>query len=176
MENGRVCIWLPLIYLGNMVACIDAAAECSLNRVFCCYCYFLFCSNWVIPTASTVWKSSYASEYCTNVPYWVPSSTRRRYWQRKQEHRVLHEWPHWAVGIADADLTWLRQAPHKPPLPGLFIANPRLLSNIMDELRFCLTLQTHILDNCVMILTEMWLQPVVPDTAIWASRPLNSPQ
>ncbi|KAK0154097.1 hypothetical protein N1851_003814 [Merluccius polli] len=60
----------------------------------------------------------------------------------------------------------LRLAPHKTALPSIFLANVRSLVNKMDELRLRITTNKRIMDCNLLIFTETWLNPSVPDNAI----------
>lgn len=67
-----------------------------------------------------------------------------------------------------------RIAPHKTPVPSVFFANTRSLTNKMDELRLEIVALKTTKDCCLLIFSEMWLNPSIPDTAVeLASRTLH---
>lgn len=76
---------------------------------------------------------------------------RRRYRKQKRGKRA---------GVRSR----LQANPHRPALPSLFLTNARSLVNKMDEIR--LRIISHRLNNCVMVITETWLDNAVPDAVI----------
>ncbi len=60
----------------------------------------------------------------------------------------------------------LRERAHSPPLPSILLANVQSLENKMDDLRARISLQWDIQDCNILCLTETWLTPSVPDTAV----------
>ncbi len=63
----------------------------------------------------------------------------------------------------------LRKRAHSPPLPSLLLANVQSLDNKMDDLRARISFQRDIRDCNIICLTETWLTPSVPDTAVTPS-------
>ncbi len=63
----------------------------------------------------------------------------------------------------------LRKRAHSPPLPSILLANDQSLENKMDDLRVRISFQRDIRDCNIICLTETWLTPSVPDTAVTAS-------
>ncbi len=63
----------------------------------------------------------------------------------------------------------LRERAHSPPLPSILLANVQSLENKMDDLRARISFQRDIRDCNILCLTETWLTPMVPDTAVTPS-------
>ncbi len=63
-------------------------------------------------------------------------------------------------------LNRLRKRAHSPPLPSILLANVQSLENKMDDLRARISFQRDIRDCNILCLTETWLTPTVPDTAV----------
>ncbi len=63
----------------------------------------------------------------------------------------------------------LRKRAHSPPLPSILLANVQSLENKMDDLRARISFQRDIRDCNILCLTETWLTPSVPDTAVTLS-------
>ncbi len=63
----------------------------------------------------------------------------------------------------------LRKMAHSPPLPSILLANVQSLENKMDDLRARISFQRDIRDCNILCLTETWLTPSVPDTAVTPS-------
>ncbi len=63
----------------------------------------------------------------------------------------------------------LRKSAHSPPLPSILLANVQSLENKMDDLRARISFQRDIRDCNIICLTETWLTPSVPDTAVTPS-------
>lgn len=85
----------------------------------------------------------------------IPVRRRRRRRERKQKR-----------GCRAGALLRLRRKPFKPPLPSLFLSNARSLANKMDELRLQIKANNCAKDACILLITETWLQPSIPDSAI----------
>ncbi len=62
----------------------------------------------------------------------------------------------------------LRKRAHSP-LPSILLANVQSLENKMDDLRARISFQWDIRDCNILCLTETWLTPSVPDTAVTPS-------
>ncbi len=67
----------------------------------------------------------------------------------------------------------LRKRIHSPPLPSILLANVQSLENKMDDLRARISFQRDIRDCNIFCLTETWLTPTVPDTAVTPSDNLS---
>ncbi len=63
----------------------------------------------------------------------------------------------------------LRKRAHSPPLPSILLATVQSLENKMDDLRARISFQRDIRDCNIFCLTETWLTPMVPDTAVTPS-------
>ncbi len=63
----------------------------------------------------------------------------------------------------------LRKRAHSPPLPSILLANVQSLENKMDDLRARISFQRDIRECNILCLTETWLTPMVPDTAVTPS-------
>ncbi len=63
----------------------------------------------------------------------------------------------------------LRKRAHSPPLLSILLANVQSLENKMDDLRARISFQRDIRDCNIFCLTETWLTPTVPDTAVTPS-------
>ncbi len=76
--------------------------------------------------------------------------------RRRKKHREKH------AGIRNR----LRVRAHSPPLPSILLSNVKSLENKMDDLRARISFQRDIRDCNILCLTETWLTPSVPDTAV----------
>ncbi len=65
-----------------------------------------------------------------------------------------------------AGLPGLRKQPYKPPLPSMFLTNARSMAHKMDELKLYIAGNHHIRDCCIMVVSETWLHPRIPDAAV----------
>ncbi len=63
----------------------------------------------------------------------------------------------------------LRKRAHSPPLLSILLANVQSLENKMDDLRAWISFQWDIRDCNIICLTETWLTPSAPDTAVTPS-------
>ncbi len=63
----------------------------------------------------------------------------------------------------------LRKRAHSLPLPSILLANVQSLENKMDDLRARIRFQRDIRDCNIICLTETWLTPSVPDSAVTPS-------
>ncbi len=79
--------------------------------------------------------------------------------RRRKKHRGRR------VGSRDR----LRKRAHSPPLPSILLANVQSLENKMDDLRARISFQRDIRDCNILCLSETWLTPSVPDTAVTPS-------
>ncbi len=79
--------------------------------------------------------------------------------RRRKKHRGKH------AGICNR----LRERARSPPLPSILLANVQSLENKMDDLRARISFQRDIRDCNILCLTEKWLTPLVPDTAVTPS-------
>ena len=89
---------------------------------------------------------------------WITIPARRKR-KRRRERRQKR-------GCRAGALTRLRKRPFKPPLPSLFLTNARSLANKMDELRLQTSANRTVKDCCMLLITETWLHPLIPDSAI----------
>ena len=87
--------------------------------------------------------------------YTIPARRRRRRRERRQKR-----------GCRAGALARLRRQPFKPPLPSLFLTNARSLANKMDELKLQFSANKTVKDCCILLITESWLNPLIPDSAI----------
>lgn len=60
----------------------------------------------------------------------------------------------------------LKSNPHKPPLPSQYLTNARSIPNRTDDLDLQLTGNRSVRDCCVLIITETWLHPKIPDASM----------
>ena len=60
----------------------------------------------------------------------------------------------------------LRKRGNQPPLPSILLANVQSIENKLDEFRSRIAFQRDIKNCNVLILTETWLNPAIPDSAI----------
>ncbi len=63
----------------------------------------------------------------------------------------------------------LRKRAHSPLLPSILLANVQSLEYNMDDLRARISFQRDIRDCNIFCLTETWLTPSIPDTAVTPS-------
>ncbi len=63
----------------------------------------------------------------------------------------------------------LRKRAHSPSLPSILLTNVQYLENKLDDLRARISFQRDIRDCNILCLTETWLTPSVPDTAVASS-------
>ena len=63
-------------------------------------------------------------------------------------------------------LVRLRKRENRPPLPSILLANVQSIENKLDQLRSRIAFQRDIKNCNVFILTETWLNPAIPDSAI----------
>ncbi len=111
------------------------------------------CTNLLQDTLSTdpawpveILRNAEVNKGCLNNP------------RRRKKHRGQ------CAGIRDR----LRKRAHSPPLPSILLANVQSLENKMDDLRARTSFQRDIRDN-ILCLSETWLTPSVPDTAVTPS-------
>lgn len=85
----------------------------------------------------------------------IPGSRHRK--QRRAETKARTPSQCWCASLA-------KEEPHRPLLPSLFISSVRSINNKMDEWRlYC---HGHTIGTVVIIITEAWLHPGIPDAAI----------
>lgn len=60
----------------------------------------------------------------------------------------------------------LKSNPHKPPLPSQYLTNARSIPNRTDDLDLQLTGNRSVRDCCVLIITETWFHPKIPDASM----------
>ncbi len=112
------------------------------------------CTNLLLDTLSTdpAWPLEILRNAEVNKGH--PNNPRRR----KKHHGRR-------AGIRDR----LRNKAHSPPLPSILLANVQSLENKMDDLRARISFQRDIRDCNILCLSETWLSPSVPDTAVTPS-------
>ncbi len=112
------------------------------------------CTNLLLDTLSTdpAWPLEILRNAEVNKGH--PNNPRRR-----KKHRGRR------AGIRDR----LRNKAHSPPLPSILLANVQSLENKMDDLRARTSFQRDIRDCNILCLSETWLTPSVPDTAVTSS-------
>ncbi len=112
------------------------------------------CTNLLLDTLSTdpAWPAEILRNAEVNKGH--PNNPRRR-----KKHRGRR------AGIRDR----LRNKAHSPPLPSILLANVQSLENKMDDLRARTSFQRDIRDCNILCLSETWLTPSVPDTAVTPS-------
>ncbi len=111
---------------------------------------------WTLDTAALSTDPAWPLEILRNaeVNKGHPNNPRRR-----KKHRGRR------AGIRDR----LRKRAHSPPLPSILLANVQSLENKMDDLRARISFQRDIRDCNILCLSETWLSPSVPDTAVTPS-------
>ena len=89
---------------------------------------------------------------------WIVVGSRRRHRRRRERKQKR--------GRRSGVLLRLRKQPHKPPLPSLYLSNARSLVHKMDYLDLQLAGNRYVRDCCVLIITETWLHPDIPDASV----------
>ncbi len=89
---------------------------------------------------------------------WIVARSRR--WRRRRRERKQKR------GRRSGVMLRLRKQPHKPPLPSLYLSNARSLVHKMDELKLQLAGNRFVRDCCVLIVTETWFHPGIPDAIV----------
>ena len=84
-----------------------------------------------------------------------PGKRRRRRRERKQKR-----------GRRSGLLLRLKNHPHKPPLPSLYLTNARSITHKTDDLKLQLAGNRYVRDCCIHIITETWLNPRIPDASV----------
>ncbi len=84
-----------------------------------------------------------------------PTSRRRRQRHRKQKR-----------GCRAGLLARLARQPHKPPIPSIFLTNAQSIVHKIDEPQLLLASNNTIQDCRVIIISESWLHPLIPDAAV----------
>ncbi|KAL1260011.1 hypothetical protein QQF64_007838 [Cirrhinus molitorella] len=90
-------------------------------------------------------------------PWIVVGSRRRRRWRRERKQRR---------GCRSGVMLRLRKQPYKPPLPSLYLANTRSLVYKTDYLELQLAGNRYVRDCCLLIITETWLHPDIPNASM----------
>ncbi len=95
----------------------------------------------------------------------VDGRTRRRRRRREQKQKR---------GRRAGLLARLRKQPHRPPLPSILLVNARSLANKMDELQSQIAYNCLIRECCLLIVSESWLHPLIPNATVeLASRTIH---
>ena len=89
---------------------------------------------------------------------WIVVGSRRRHRRRRERKQKR--------GRRSGVLLRLRKQPHKPPLPSLYLSNARSLVHKTDYLDLQLAGNRYVCDCCVLIITETWLHPDIPDASV----------
>ncbi len=89
---------------------------------------------------------------------WIVAGSRRRRRRRRERKQKR--------GRRSGVMLRLRKQPHKPPLPSLYLSNARSLVHKMDELELQLAGNRYVRDCCVLIVTETWFHPGIPDASV----------
>ncbi len=123
-------------------------------------------------TKEHFWTSDNATLTCFRTLYPRIQRGHWRYFRNTEENkgqlnnprrRNKHCWKH--AGIRNR----LRKRAHSTPLPIILLANVRSLEKKMDDLRARISFQWDIRDCNILCLSETWLTPSVPDTAVTPS-------
>ena len=85
----------------------------------------------------------------------LPGKRMRRRRDRKQKR-----------GCRSGTDARLRKQPHRPALPSLFLSNARSITHKMDELELQMATFSFVRNCSVMVITETWLHPLIPDAAV----------
>uniref|UniRef100_A0A1B8Y946 Uncharacterized protein n=1 Tax=Xenopus tropicalis TaxID=8364 RepID=A0A1B8Y946_XENTR len=67
-------------------------------------------------------------------------------------------------------LARLRRWLHRPLLPSIFLSNARSLANKLDEWKLRIATEKILMGCCILLITETWLNPCIPDSAIELAR------
>lgn len=161
-----------------MAARMDTAAQCSPSQCFFSLCVYglllvLITSCWANYTYTLHdlleigfhCKQPVMAEFLQSngIPMdiarypgstWFTIPAWRRHRERKQK---------WSCRTGT--LARLRQRPHKPPLPSIFLANVRSLANKVDELKLQVATNDMVKNSCILLFTETWLHSSIPDEA-----------
>lgn len=86
-----------------------------------------------------------------NLPREIRSSRRQRVRKRGRRGGVRQR---------------VRKRGNKPPLPTMILCNARSLNNKMDELRLLSKACFEYRESCLMLFTETWLRPEIPDLMV----------
>ncbi|KAI3354708.1 hypothetical protein L3Q82_019203, partial [Scortum barcoo] len=70
----------------------------------------------------------------------------------------------WKRGSRAGVLVRLRKHENRPPLLSILLANVQFLNNKLDELRSRMAFQRDIKNCNVLVFTETWLDPTIPDS------------
>ena len=89
--------------------------------------------------------------------------TKGRTFQRDSTHRSSRK-----RGRREGVLTRFRRRNLRPPLPAIVLTNARSLKNKTDELFQLMSFKREFKDASVLCITETWLDPLTPDTAVTA--------
>ncbi len=180
LENNAVVQTniLPVALLSS-VACEIAPLRIVLFMCFC-FTYFYFFTSLFIRVSSTMIMydrrtlldigqryTNLIQDTLSTDPAWPLEILRNNELnndhlnnrRRRRKHRGRR------AGIRNR----LRDRAHSPPLPSILLANVQSLENKMDDLRARISFQRDIRDCNILCLTETWLTPTVPDTAVTPS-------
>lgn len=88
---------------------------------------------------------------------WLVSLCKRRRQRRKRKQKQ---------GCRSGILARLQSHPHRPPHPSLLLTNARSVVNKRDDLELLLAAKGPTQNSCVMVITEIWLHPLISDAAV----------
>lgn len=166
----------------NLLARVSAAAWCPLVRCFLlrlvCISRQLYGELWqaqcVYSRANLIsirfQNSIPITEYfqqANNIPPEIPR-TPGSPWilvgSHRQRQRRRGRKQKWGC---QADLTKrLKKDPQRPPLPSIFLANVGSFVLKIDDLELRIANNNFVQDFCVLILTETWLHPAIPNNTV----------
>ncbi|KAI4802384.1 hypothetical protein KUCAC02_020225, partial [Chaenocephalus aceratus] len=89
---------------------------------------------------------------------WIVVGPGRRRRERKQKR-----------GCRSGLLLMLRNQPHKPPLLSMYLTNARSIVHKTDDLELQLARNIYVRDCCLLVITETWLHPQIPDASVQLS-------
>ncbi|XP_078249882.1 uncharacterized protein LOC144589337 [Pogona vitticeps] len=113
-------------------------------------------------TAKFIWKHGIPSEIARSPgSLWtvIPARVRVRR-KRKQKERKKKR------GCRAGVLYRLQKQTKRLPLPSLFLTNARSVANKMDDLRLQVSSSKFVKNCCMLLITETWLNPTIPNTVI----------
>lgn len=157
----------------EMVACVCAAA--SSSPVWCFFAWFLSllvaicqaehayrCQDLIkigpwcrVAITSNSWAHNIAEDIShTPGPGWIVFGTERQRRRQRSKDRKQRR------------MSRLKRQPHRPPLPNIILSNVRSIVHKMNEMELLLVSNKSVRDCCVLLISETWLHPMIPDTAV----------
>ncbi len=183
-SNPFCCTWMPIYKMAPL--CSEAIQVAPLRLCFYLLFYLLLLSLFTHITSALITYDKGTlldiGHHYTNL-FQVTLSTNSSWpleilWNAEENNghrRRIKKHCGKRTGIRNR----LRKRAHSPPLPSILLANVQSLENKMDDLRARISFQRDIRDCNIICLTETWLTPSVPDTAVTPSdnfsvlRPVN---